>query len=391
MRLIFAHNHPIWDPRSGGGQRVNHELACHAVAAGHEVLVVHLGGASDPGGTSYDTLTVPETGRLLVDAWRYSRAVVQAAAKASAHAVSLSAAHGAWAAAAVSRGTGVVATLHHPDPPPLPRLAWRRPLRSMRGARAHQEHLLLARLLRRADAVTVPSSWSRSVVYERGYLPATRDVLVVPNGVDEAWMEVGRSRVGAPPGPVPPHVVVWGRLDGQKGIDTLLQALHRSEGGDITCTVAGEGPEGIRLRASTQEMGLGDRVEFVGNRGHDGLRALAREGGAFVLPSRHESFGLAILEAMAAGLPVVTTAVGGITDFARHEYNALLVPPDDAPALAAALHRVLRDDDLRRALTRGGLETAERHRWSHVAPAFLDVMATTAEEAGAFRGGEKPG
>jgi colanic acid/amylovoran biosynthesis glycosyltransferase len=141
----------------------------------------------------------------------------------------------------------------------------------------------------------------------------------------------------------PPRVVAVGRLVPKKGFDVLVRAAHRLPP-EVVVEIVGDGPQ----RAELEALARG-RVRFSGALSH--ARALARLSGAsaFALPCRElpsddrDGLPVALVEAMRAGLPVVTTAVGGIPELVRDGETGLLVAPGDDAALAAALRSVLQD------------------------------------------------
>ena len=116
--------------------------------------------------------------------------------------------------------------------------------------------------------------------------------------------------------------------------------------------MVGEGPAGAALRAQAERLHLGDRVVFAGLR-RDVERLLPLMD-VFVLPSQYEGFGIALIEAMAAGLPVIGTDVGGVPEIITHQQTGLLVPPGDAQALATAIERFLLDGALAQAMAKAG-------------------------------------
>jgi len=129
----------------------------------------------------------------------------------------------------------------------------------------------------------------------------------------------------------------------RKGVDLLLQALAELDrrGLDAELWIAGEGPERRRLVRLAKRLGIGARARFLGVRSD--VPDLLAACDVFALASRQEGLGVAVLEALALGRPVVATRAGGLCDALRHEETALLVPPDDPLALADALERLLRD------------------------------------------------
>lgn len=165
--------------------------------------------------------------------------------------------------------------------------------------------------------------------------------------------------VALPPLPLDGMTVLLtlSRLHPKKGLDTLLDALALLP--DCVLWLAGDGPEEARLRAQAQRLGIKDRVQFLGWRTDRG--ALLRAADICVLPSRYEPFGTVMLEAWASGTPLIAAAAAGPAAFVRDGENGLLVPVDDAGALAAAIQRLQQNKLLRGRMIVGGRVTYETH------------------------------
>lgn len=140
------------------------------------------------------------------------------------------------------------------------------------------------------------------------------------------------------------------RLHENKAIDTLITAFAKVP--DAVLWIAGDGPERAKLEQQASDLGIKDRVEFLGWR--EDRWSLLASCDAFVLSSRHEPFGNSFMQAWAAGKPLVTTASQGPSYYVQDGRNGLLTPIDDSDALAAALNRVMNDADLRRSLAVAG-------------------------------------
>ena len=223
----------------------------------------------------------------------------------------------------------------------------------------------LRRLLARADAVTACSRFVFDELEHGGLAPRT-DAEVIPNGVNPG--EFGRGEPGG-------YVLAAGRLVEQKGLDTLIRsyAAARSALGARRLVLAGDGPERGRLESLAASLGLNGNVVFLGSVDRPRLAELLRGADVFAFPSRYEAFGVALLEAMAAGAPVVAARAGGIPEFAVDGENALLVPPDDEAALTAALSRLAGDAELAGRLAAGGRAQAARHSWETVVDRYERV------------------
>ena len=153
-----------------------------------------------------------------------------------------------------------------------------------------------------------------------------------------------------------PLVLTAARLSDQKGLPNLLEAAARLPG--AVFALAGDGPEEAPLRRLAERLGVADRVRFLGRR--DDIPSLLAACDVFALPSLYEGSSLAVLEAMAAGRAVVSSAIPGTDELIEDGHSGLLVPPGDSEALAEALARVLEDSGLRSSLAAAGRERAER-------------------------------
>jgi glycosyltransferase involved in cell wall biosynthesis len=146
-----------------------------------------------------------------------------------------------------------------------------------------------------------------------------------------------------------------------KGIEYLLRAaaLLRHEFPALRVEIAGAGPHYDKLKAVATETGLSQRVAFLG--WIDDLAGLLPRWDVFVMPSREEGFGIAALDAMAAGLPVVASDVGGIPELVEDGKTGWLVPPGDDDALASRLRPLLANPELRRSMGAAGYVRARDH------------------------------
>ena len=185
-----------------------------------------------------------------------------------------------------------------------------------------------------------------------------RKLVTIPNGIDERHFEVpvdsraARAELGiAGDARV---VGVAARLMPQKGIEYLLRALAlmHARAPHVVVVIAGEGPLEPELRRAAVELGVGERVRFLGPR-RDVPRLLSLFD-VMALPSVWEGLPMVVLEAMAAGCPVVASGVGGVPTAIQHGVSGLLVPPRDPERLADALFALLDDDPWRRRLADEG-------------------------------------
>jgi glycosyltransferase involved in cell wall biosynthesis len=216
---------------------------------------------------------------------------------------------------------------------------------------------LLRRVLRAADRIIATSPrYIETSPWLQLVAPSDKCV-VVPLGVDVRHFVPANCHLDTPP-----MLLFVGRLRYYKGLDTLLLALSRLPG--VALTVVGDGPMRRPWEMLAQELGLTGRVVFVGDVNDADLPGWYRRAGIFVLPAnaRAEAFGTVLLEAMAAGLPCVTTELGtGTSWIVQHGITGLVVPPNDPEALASAIEVLMRDHDLCRAMGQGGRARVEQH------------------------------
>src|SRR5262249_31217009 len=209
-----------------------------------------------------------------------------------------------------------------------------------------------------------------------------RPIEVVPNGADARVFTpraAGDARVhlGLPRDE---RIVTYvGKLVPRKGVDTLVEAmglLGRRPGGAPLLVAAGVGELRGDLEARALALGVAERVPFVGKVAHDDIAWWVAAGGVFVLPSLGEGLPTVVCEAMAAGRPVVATAVDGTPEVVEEGRTGFLVPPRDATTLADRLGRVLDDPGLARAMgTRAHERAMADYTWEANARRMTAIYA----------------
>jgi D-inositol-3-phosphate glycosyltransferase len=220
-----------------------------------------------------------------------------------------------------------------------------------------------------------------------------RRITVVPCGVDlERFVPDGPRE---PRNERVPRIVAACRLVERKGIGDAVRALVHVPGAELhvaggpAAEALGADPEATRLRALAAELGVEDRLVLRGRVERDAMPALLRSADVVACPPWYEPFGIVPLEAMACGVPVVATAVGGQIDSVVHELTGVHVPPRDPEALGAALATLLADPERRAAQGRAGRRRARRrYGWERIAAATQAVYDQVVErrESRAARG-----
>jgi len=209
--------------------------------------------------------------------------------------------------------------------------------------------------LRRASRVLVPSAYLRAIALGWGLDPAR--TTVVPNPAPEVPVHPTRGEARAALGVEGFALGVAGRLTEQKALEDTLAALVRVP--RVALLVLGEGPERAALERRAAQLDLSDRVRFLGAGTRDDVMVLFRAVDAALLTSAWENLPHTLLEALAAGTPVIATAVGGIPEVVRDGENGLLVPPRDVAAAASAIDRLVRDEVLRASLAAAAAPSVE--------------------------------
>jgi glycosyltransferase involved in cell wall biosynthesis len=209
--------------------------------------------------------------------------------------------------------------------------------------------------LRRARHVFTPSGYLRDLVVGWG-TPAAR-VSVSPNPAPDVPVLPTREELRLELGLDGPTLGFAGRLMAAKALDVALEALCLLP--EAALLVAGEGPDRTAIERQRAALGLEQRVTLLGSRSRVEVLRMLRAVDAALLSSRWENFPHVVVEALAVGTPVIATAVGGVPEVVRDGENGLLVPPNDAPALAEAIRRLIGEAGLRERLARAAARSVD--------------------------------
>ena len=225
----------------------------------------------------------------------------------------------------------------------------------------------VAPTLRAADRVVVPSGFLAEV-FDRYGVAAT----IVPNVVDLSRFVPGSSPVEEP------RLLVTRNLEELYGIDVALRAcaLLHQRGVAAHLTIAGEGPAEGALRHLARELGIADDVTFTGRVDNHEIAGLYHRARICLNPSRADNMPISVLEALACGVPVVSTRVGGVPYLVEDGKTALLVPPDDPLAMAEALQHLHTEAERYRQMREAGLEMVRRFTWQQVREELFAVYTS---------------
>ncbi|RFB79324.1 glycosyltransferase family 4 protein [Methylovirgula sp. 4M-Z18] len=228
-----------------------------------------------------------------------------------------------------------------------------------------------------AHAVVVTSPITASILVKDYAVPQQKISVAVP-GVEPAQ----RAPLSVEASPACVQLLAVGSLIPRKGYDVLVRALQAVPQANWHLTIVGSAdfsPQTlVDLRAQIAQAGLQDRISFFGSLSAQELAQRYEAAHVFVVPSLYEGYGMALTEALARGLPIVTTTGGALSETAP-DSAALKVPPGDAPALARALSKILSDSMLRLSLADAAWAEAQKlPRWDDTASLIADVVRQAA-------------
>jgi glycosyltransferase involved in cell wall biosynthesis len=224
------------------------------------------------------------------------------------------------------------------------------------------------KLLQTADRIVVPSRWECSQL-EKVYSFCTGKITVIENGVNV--LESSQTSTD-------PHRLLYvGRLVRLKGIEELLQAVAvlAKKQPRIRLDVVGRGPRRymLYLKVMAHQLGISSKVRWLGYHPPDKVRELYSSYGAVIVPSRQESFGLVALEALASGVPLVSTRSGGLAQFVNDNVAQIITRVDNG-AIVDAIETMWKADQLTKQRVQEGFKAAEPYAWSIIAGRYLELF-----------------
>ncbi len=197
-----------------------------------------------------------------------------------------------------------------------------------------------------------------------------KEIVHIPNGVDiEKFKPASATSVHEET-----RLLYAGRLSPEKRVPMLIDSLASLREYKWHLTVVGEGPEEERIRERAGSHGLENRVTLTGWQDTDELISLYQSADVFVFPSTSEGMPNVVLEAMACGLPVVTTRIRGCEELVEHNENGILIEPDDATALTNALENLIEEPDTRRRFSEASTRRARMFSRDKVGKAYLELI-----------------
>jgi glycosyltransferase involved in cell wall biosynthesis len=222
--------------------------------------------------------------------------------------------------------------------------------------------------LDKASSLVVPSGFLRQVFIDFGF-----ESKVIPNIIDPKTFYPASGPAAPGIGRPLYTLVITRNLEAIYGLETAIRAvaLVREQIADIRLEIAGSGPLRAELEQLAESLGLGETVIFLGRLGRAEIVDLYHNADAMLNPSRVDNMPNSVLEAMACGLPVISTNVGGVPYIVRDGQTGLLVEPDNAPQMAQAILSLHNDATMRESLARNGLREVAQYYWNEVKPQWL--------------------
>lgn len=237
---------------------------------------------------------------------------------------------------------------------------------------------LFVLMFKKADHIQAISNFLARMAHDIG---VTKDVTVIPNGVDLSLFATEPpvnqvtslvERLGKKEGDV--YLVTTSRLSKKNGVDDVIRALPLLPR-TVKFLIAGVGEDEWKLRKLAEQYGVRDRIWFLGLVEQKDLPALLRISDIFIRASRSEGFGNSFIEAMAAGLPVIATPVGGIPDFIDDRETGLFACSDNPKSIAEAVSELIDHEDLREHIAvEGQKRVFARYSWDKVVPAIKEKV-----------------
>ena len=219
------------------------------------------------------------------------------------------------------------------------------------------------RIVKKADAIIAISSYLAD--FAKRYNKKA-PVYVIPNGgiISNEYQAMNNKEKNKNE----KIIITVSRLVKKNGIDILIKAVKELKIENWELQIIGDGPERKKLEKLTEKLGIADKARFIGSISNEKIPKYLAEADVFVRPSRSEGLGSAFLEAMAGGVPIIGTAVGGIPDFLKDGETGLISKVEDPDDLAEKISVILRDDNLKKKLIENGRKLVEeKYSWDKIA------------------------
>jgi len=378
MKICLTINSSPWSEFKGGGQLAVHHLACALSVKGHEVHALY----SKYPHEKFE-VEVPykvhwaehhDFATINLNIFSFAKVLAPLAAKEKFDVIHGNAeeAFGAGNIAAKTKAAYVF-TSHAPHIPMTGMLAGMlSPIRFLKSINTY----LLRQAMMEADRIVAFSQFSRDLIVNGlGKDHVDRVSLVAP-GVESSWFEVEREQVA------PAQLLFWGRVEEEKGLPELFIALNKvaKKFSRVKLTLVGEGNRLQEYKTLAADLGLTDVIEFTGWLNNLEIQKLAAKSSLGIFPSRIESFGLSVVEAMAAGLPVIAARAGAVPENIEDAVTGTLVAVNDSDALAAAILAALENPQNSEKMAKDAKSAVQQEfSWNQAADRMVELYRSHIE------------
>jgi glycosyltransferase involved in cell wall biosynthesis len=372
MKICLTINSSPWSKFKGGGQLAVHHLACALSAKGHEVHALYSKYTDE-----HFEVEIPykvhwaqhhDFATINLNIFSYPKVLAPLAAKEKFDVI-----HGN---AEESCGVGNIAarikaayvfTSHAPNIPTTGMLqGMAHPIRFLKSINTY----LLRQAMDEADRIVAFSQFSRELIVKGLGNAYSKRVEVIPPGIESSWFEVERNQIA------PAQLLFWGRVEEEKGLPELFVALKAvsKKFPNVKLTLVGEGNRLQEYKTRVADLGMTDRVKFTGWLDNRDIQTLAAKSSIGVFPSRVESFGLSVVEAMATGLPVIAARGGAVPENIEDKVTGTLVPVNNSDALAEAINRVLENTQSAEKMAKAAKSVVQqKFSWDRAADSMIEI------------------
>lgn len=371
MKICYVCLFSPWAVKAGGGQIITHKIASKMAELGHTVYVVYTRTKDmlPAQSVNYNIVWTHHFERDYLNIFSVFFALIKILGKEKFDIINAIEGEAVLLAPFLNKKMVYLTTTHSPFIPDITGPSFfRHPARFVKHIKRYIRYYFIKMSMQVSRFVIVPSYFSVQNAAQALGIPIDK-FKMIPNGIDEEFFNYTydkKTHDGKK------NIVCVARLDDQKGIDILIKALpYVLKRQDVNTTIVGTGWKEEELKALASSLGLLDKINFVGRVAHEDVYDYISKADLFVLPSRRDLRSLAILEAMAMGVPPVATPIGGIPEIIRNDWNGVLVKQEDPQALSNAIIDLLKDDKKREYLSRNGKRyVSDNFTWDIIASKY---------------------
>ncbi len=372
MKICLTINSSPWSRFKGGGQLAVHHLACALFSKGHQVHVLYSKYPHE-----YFNIEVPykihwvnhhDFATVNLNIFSFSRILGPLAEKEKFDVIHGNAEESYWTGKISKKNKSTyVFTSHTPNIPTTGMLKGiNRPVRFLKSINTY----FLRSAIIEADHVVAFSKFSGDLIIKGVGDTCANKLKIIPPGVESSWFKVERKPSSNS------ALLYWGRLEDEKGLPELFHALEVVSKiiKDINLTIVGEGNRLMDYKSLIADLSLTDRVQFTGWLSSSKIQSLSAQSSLGLFPSRVESFGLSVVEAMAAGLPVIAASGGALQENVEEGVTGTLVPINNAGALAKAIISTLENLKHTESMARDAKKRVQhKFNWDKAANKMVDL------------------